>query len=162
MEIYIVRPAIAEEVSRRGGDAERELTTEGRQKMKQAAQGFAALERKIDRIFSSPLVRARQTAEILANALKLEVEEMNELSPAHTPKDVCTRLSSVAKGKSVMLVGHEPNCSEVASYLLVGPSELEIVFKKGAICLIEADQPTAGSGSLTFHLSPQALRIMAK
>jgi phosphohistidine phosphatase len=163
MEIYIVRHAIAEEVSRHGGgDAERELTAEGRQKMKQAAEGFAALERKIDRIFSSPLVRARQTAEIFANALKLEVEEMDELSPAHSPKDVCTRLSSISKAKNVMLVGHEPNCSELASYLLVGSSGLEIIFKKGAICMIEAEQPTAGSGTLIFHLPPQALRQMAK
>jgi phosphohistidine phosphatase len=163
MEIYIVRHAIAEDTSRSGGgDAKRELTSEGKQKMKEAAKGFAKLGRKVDRIFSSPLVRARQTAEILAAESKQTVEEMRELSPAHTPKDVCARLEQLAKSKSVMLVGHEPNCSELASYLLVGPSELDIVFKKGAICFIEADKPAQGAGTLVWHLSPQILRQLGK
>src|SRR6185436_6950664 len=67
MEIYIVRHAIAEDAPSKGtGDAARALTEEGRQKMKEAAAGFAKLEFSIDKIFSSPLIRAKQTAEILA------------------------------------------------------------------------------------------------
>lgn len=163
MEIYIVRHAIAEDTAKSGGgDAERELTAEGKQKMKETAAGFAKLDRKVDRIFSSPLVRARQTAEILAAVLKQKVEEMPELSPANTAKEVCGRLEELGKSKNIMLVGHEPNCSELASYLLVGPSELDIVFKKGSICFIEADKPAAGAGTLVWHLSPQILRQLRK
>lgn len=163
MEIYIVRHAIAEDTAKSGeGDSARELTSEGKQKMKEAAAGFAKLDRKVDRIFASPLIRARQTAEILAGALKKTVEEMTELSPAHTPKEVCARLEELGKSKNVMLVGHEPNCSELASYLLVGPSELDIVFKKGSICFIEADKPAQGEGTLVWHLSPQVLRLIGR
>jgi phosphohistidine phosphatase len=163
MEIYIVRHAIAEESSRSGaGDAVRELTEEGIRKMKEAAAGFARLERKVDRIFASPLVRARQTAEILASATKQTVEEMKELSPSSTPREVCGRLEQIGTSKNVMLVGHEPNCSELASYLLIGNSKLEIVFKKGAICFIDAGKAAPGAGTLIWHLSPHALRLIGK
>ena len=162
MEIYIVRHAIAEEVPPSGGgDAQRALTPEGRNKMKEAAKGFAKLSPEIERIFSSPLVRAKQTAEIVAKALNKEVEEMTELSPAHSPAQVCVVLRELKKTKSAMLVGHEPNCSDLAAYLM-GFKELGIEFKKGAICLIEARDLRPGSGMLIWHLSPAVLRLMAK
>jgi phosphohistidine phosphatase len=159
MEIYIVRHAIAEDTASKGtGDAARALTEEGRQKMKEAAAGFAKLEFSIDKIFSSPLVRAKQTAEILGKVLDQKVEEMEELSPGYGPDQVCAKLQSSAKKiKSVMVVGHEPNCSLLASYLLEGSSGLEIQFKKGAICRIDGN-PARKSGTLIFHLSPQILR----
>jgi phosphohistidine phosphatase len=158
MEIYIVRHAIAEDNPSKGtGDAARALTEEGRQKMKEAASGFAKLEFSIDKILSSPLVRAKQTAEILAKALDQKVEEMEELSPGYGPDQVCAKLQSLKKAKSVVVVGHEPNCSLLASYLLEGSSSLEIQFKKGAICRIDGS-PARKSGTLIFHLSPQILR----
>ena len=62
MEIYIVRHAIAEDAPSKGtGDAARALTEEGRQKMKEAAAGFAKLKFSIDKIFSSPYVASRST-----------------------------------------------------------------------------------------------------
>src|SRR5262245_45205977 len=126
MEIYIVRHAIAEDVSPDGSDEARALTEDGKKKMKEAAEGFARLERKIDRIYSSPLVRAKQTAEILAKELDLKVEEMKELAPAHRPADVCERISRSKKDENIMLVGHEPNCSELASHLVLGSAGLSI------------------------------------
>lgn len=159
MEIYIVRHAIAEDAPRKGGgDAARALTEEGKQKMKEAAEGFARLDVSIDKIITSPLVRAKQTAEILSKAIGKKIEEMEELAPGHPPEEVCARLSKIAKLKSVMLVGHEPNCSILASYLLNG-SSVEIQFKKGAICRIDGEL-SRQSGTLIWHLSPQVLRLM--
>ncbi|HSE39962.1 MAG TPA: phosphohistidine phosphatase SixA [Acidobacteriota bacterium] len=161
MEIYIVRHGISEDSpSKGGGDAARALTEEGRQKMKEAAAGFARLDYSIDRIFSSPLVRAKQTAEIIAKAIDGKVEEMAELSPGYSPEQVCSKLHALKKLDSVMLVGHEPNCSILASYLLEGSTSLEIQFKKGAICRIDVSSPARKSGILIFHLTPQALRLM--
>ena len=162
MEIYIVRHGIAEAVAPDGSDESRSLTEEGKKKMKEAAEGFAKLERKPQHIFSSPLVRARQTAEILGTALKMKVEEMKELAPAQTPKEVCERLRQLKKAESVMLVGHEPNCSELASHLLLGSGGLNLEFKKGGICLIETRDALPGSGDLILHLSPAALRLMTR
>ena len=160
MEIYIVRHGIAEEVSKDGSDESRPLTAEGTKKMKEAAAGFARLERKPAHIFSSPLVRAKQTAQLVADALKMKVEEMKELAPARLPAQVCEKLRQLKKVESVMLVGHEPNCSELASYLLLGSGGLNIEFKKGAICLIETRTLEPGSGDLILHLPPAALRLM--
>lgn len=162
MDIYIVRHGIAEEVASGGGDSARALTQEGRQKMKEAAKGFVKLQPEVQRIFASPLVRAKQTAEILAAQLKKSVEEIKELSPGFSPSQVCERLISLKKAGSIMLVGHEPNCSELASYLLEGSTGTSIEFKKGAICLIEVDLPKGASGTLRWHLSPLALRLMGK
>lgn len=157
MKIYIVRHGIAEDHSRQGGDAGRELTEEGRKKMKEAAAGFARMAPEMDNIYTSPLVRARQTAEILAGPLDKKVEEMKELSPGHVPADVWKRLGALQKGANVMLVGHEPNCSELAAYLL---GDVNVEFKKGAICLVESDDVTPSSGILLYHLSPAVLRMM--
>jgi len=159
MNIYIVRHGVAEDVSSDGTDGKRALTAEGRKKMKEAAAGFAALENGIGRIVSSPLVRAWQTAEILANILGNEVEEMRELAPGHSPKQVLNRLIDMQDADGVMLAGHQPDCSELASYLL-GSASVE--FKKGAICKIQIDRMTAGAGILIWHLTPQALRLMRK
>jgi phosphohistidine phosphatase len=160
MRIFIVRHGIAEE-SAKGGDRARELSEEGRRKMKDAASGFARLDLQVDHIFSSPLVRAVQTAEILARAIDKghSIEKMEELSPAHSPEEVLNRLRELKHAGNVMLAGHEPNCGELAAHLL-GNAVVE--FKKGAICLIETDSITAGNGILIWHLSPQALRLMAK
>jgi phosphohistidine phosphatase len=160
MEVYIVRHGIAEDAPKKGGgDAARALTEEGKQKMKEAAEGFARLGISVDRILSSPLIRAKQTAEILAKALGMKVDEMEELGPGHTPEEVCSRISKMSKLKSVMLVGHEPNCSMLASYLLDGSGSLEIQFKKGAICRVDGAM-SRQSGALIWHLPPQSLRLM--
>ena len=58
-----------------------------------------------------------------------------ELSPGYSPEQVCSKLQALKKLDSVMLVGHEPNCSVLASYLLEGSASMEIQFKKGAICV---------------------------
>src|SRR5258705_692460 len=89
MKVFIIRHAIAED-SNRGGDRARALTEEGKKKMKEAAEGFARLELEIDAIYSSPLVRAVQTAEIIAKAIgyKGTIEKVEELSPGNSPKDV--------------------------------------------------------------------------
>ncbi|MCI0412673.1 phosphohistidine phosphatase SixA [bacterium] len=158
MRIFILRHAIAED-SAKGGDSQRALSEEGRRKMRDAAAGFARLELEIDAIYSSPLVRAVQTAEILARAISYsaKIETMQELAPGHSPESVGNRLRSLKKSGNIVLSGHEPNCSELASFLSGGA---QIEFKKGAICLIETESTTAGSGILIWHLSPQVLRLM--
>jgi phosphohistidine phosphatase len=160
MDIYIIRHAIAED---KGGKSDeiRALTEEGKQKMKEAAKGFARLEPDMDVIFSSPLVRARQTAEIVNSVVKSKLEEMKELSPGYGPDQACSRLKEVKKARSVAVVGHEPNCSELMSYLLYGSEGMMIEFKKGGISLVQSNDLSPGSGILILHLSPKVLRLMA-
>jgi len=160
MDIYIVRHGIAEEATRGMSDEKRALTSEGRKKMKEAAAGFANLELGVSRVFASPLVRAQQTAEILAAPLKLKVEEMPELAPGHSPSEVLRALQEHRSVKGVMLVGHQPNCSDLTSYLLGGNSIVNVEFKKGAICVIYSENLSAGDGILLAHYPPSALRSL--
>jgi len=160
MDIYIIRHAIAEDKLPGKSDEERALTQQGKEKMKETANGFTRLEPEIDLILTSPLVRARQTAEIVNSVLRTRMEEMEELAPGFSPADVCGRLRQLKRIKSVALVGHEPNCSELMSYLLHGSGGMLIEFKKGGISLLQSDDCAAGSGALLLHLSPKVLRLM--
>jgi phosphohistidine phosphatase len=161
MQIYIVRHGIAEAIAKDGSDEGRELTSEGKQRIKEEAEGFAQLEFPIDHVYSSPLLRARQTAEFFAAALNLPIEEMKELRPAGSPDSVCAHIKRLDAGTSIMLVGHEPNCSELASHLLAGRgAEVSVDFKKGAICVIETTKISRGSGTLVWHASPKILRSL--
>jgi phosphohistidine phosphatase len=162
MDIYIVRHAIAEDGSPGMPDERRALTADGKRKMKEAAAGFARLKPDVQKIFASPLVRARQTAEIVATELEKEVAELKELSPGYAPASVVAKLQKMTDVQSIMLVGHEPNCSELASYLLSQKSNADLEFKKGAICIIRTDSLSAGAAILLAHYPPAALRAMKK
>jgi phosphohistidine phosphatase len=162
MYIYIIRHGIAEDHAHSLRDEDRALTEEGKEKMKEAARGLKRMDPDITRIFSSPLVRAIQTAEIVAAELKMKVDLLKQLAPGHTPVEVCDSLKlHKSKASAVAVVGHEPDCSELASHLLDAPGGVNIDFKKGAVCLIESESLEMGSGCLLWHLSPKALRLMS-
>lgn len=155
MNIYIVRHGIAED-SHAGGDARRELTGDGREKMKDVARGLARMGVKLECVFASPLVRARQTAEILAGEIAGgNVEIIDELAPGKTPLDVCAALQRLPEAGDVMLAGHQPNCSELVSYLIGGAA---VDFKKGAVALVRAERAAAGRGELAWLIPPRAWR----
>lgn len=162
MHLYIVRHGIAEDHSPTGRDEDRALTEEGREKMKEEARGLKRLEPAVEHIFSSPLVRARQTAEIIGAELKMKIDLLKVLAPGHSPAEVCDALKPYKnKASGIVVAGHEPDCSELVSYLLDSPRAINVDFKKGAICLVETASLDMGSGCLIWHLSPKALRLMA-
>ncbi len=87
---------------------------------------------------------------------------MKELAPGHSPAEVCDALKPhKSKASGIAVVGHEPNCSDLASHLLDAPGAVSIDFKKGSICLIETESLEMGAGCLLWHLSPKALRLMS-
>ena len=160
--LYLVRHAIAAE---RGAkwpdDTKRPLTHKGRARMRQAVQGLDALGATIDLVLTSPLVRAQQTAAILAEELDSapDVAVLDVLAPDHRPLDVATALGSQPRPKSVALVGHEPDMGELAAWL-IGAKE-PLPFRKGGICLIEAPVlPPGRNCALIWFATPRMLREM--
>jgi len=148
-EIYLVRHAIAEERASSGRDADRALTRSGREKMQKAARGLARLEVAPSLILSSPLVRARETAEIVAQELGgLEVEEEGTLAPGIDHGGVARLLGRRLHGGGVMVVGHEPDMSELLSYLVSGTLEVRIRFRKGAVACLTTDGPPVESNAV--------------
>ena len=118
------------------------MTGEGRERFRKAAKAFARLGEHVDLLYSSPLVRAVQTAELLAEALELEeVAVLEELRPEVPVKTLLERAAKL-EGKRVALVGHDPQMSGIAAALGgVEPSRVD--FPKGAIVRIDADDPAA-------------------
>jgi phosphohistidine phosphatase len=140
MELYLVRHAIAEDHAA-GRDEDRGLTGEGKTKMIRAARGLRKFKLKPDLILTSPLRRARETAEILARELNgAPVEVMPELAASADVKAVAPALRPQVRLASLVLVGHQPNLGELASLLLTGGERrLRIDFKKGGVACLEAD-----------------------
>jgi len=162
MELYLVRHAIAEDRAD-AGDDERALTEAGRAKMIRATQGLRKLKVRPDLILTSPLRRACETAEILAQGLnRPKVEVSAELSPAADLKTVAPALRPHARLKAVMLVGHQPGLSELASLLLTGSERrLYVDFKKGGVACIEAElAEDATRCILRWLTTPKLLRSL--
>jgi phosphohistidine phosphatase len=159
-ELYIVRHAIAaERGSEWPDDTKRPLTERGINRFKEVVKGLRRLDITVDEVFTSPLVRARQTAEILASGLegKAPVKVLDALAPGHTAASVMTQLARVAKRRRVALVGHEPELGELAAYLIGAGRAL--AFKKGGICRIDLGSLTSKSAaSLVWFLPPNVAR----
>jgi len=120
-ELYLVRHAIAAE---RGedwpDDGKRPLTERGISRFKEGVGGLKGLETTIDEIFTSPLVRAKQTADLLAAGIdgRPTVKLLDALAPGHAPAVVMAQLAKAAKRRRIALVGHEPDLSELAAHLI--------------------------------------------
>jgi len=166
MDLYLVRHAIAADRGEGAfpNDDERPLTPEGIHKFRLAARGLSELGMKPGRIVSSPLLRAKQTAEILRDAVAKDVAIT--ISPSLTPNAeygaLLKALAPYAEDE-VAVVGHEPHLSGLASYLLVGGDSAVLEFKKGAVARLKfPDRAAPGAGSLEWLIQPGALRLLAK
>jgi phosphohistidine phosphatase len=141
-------------------DTERPLTEEGTRKTRSAAEGLKRQELEFDKILASPWVRARQTAEILADVLALPgAQEFPELAGDRTPDELIEALARHQHGRRMLLVGHEPLLSMTVVNLLGGDWTLDL--KKSGACLIEVDAlPPRKSATLLWHLTSRQLRLM--
>ena len=162
--LYLVRHAIAAE---RGedwpDDDKRPLTARGVSRFKEAAAGLSRLDVAVDEIFTSPLVRAKQTAEILAEGLpgKPSVKVLDALSPGHPPGSVLAQLARTARRRRIALVGHEPGLGELAAHLIGAGRALE--FKKGGVCRIDVETLSSRrAGALNWFVTPKVLRGLSK
>lgn len=165
MHLYLVRHAIAVEHGAAGyKDADRPLTEEGIERMQKAARGLEHFIDPPDLIVSSPYLRAKQTAEILAVALQSRdgIAEWSMITPASAPANAIAPINEQsAINNSLMLVGHEPHISRLAS-LLLGTKTDAIQFKKGAVCALEVPaKVTPGSARLLWFMTPKQLRRLA-
>jgi phosphohistidine phosphatase len=158
MEIYLVRHGIAVGREADMPDALRPLTEKGRRRFRKTARAFARLGRKVDLILTSPLVRAVQTAEILAaEARHGDVTVLEELDPKFGVRSLLDAVAKRADGiRSVALVGHDPQLSSALATLAGLPAEL-LDFRKGAIVrLVTEDVAQAGSAEARWSLKPRS------
>ena len=159
-ELYIVRHAIAaERGSEWPDDNKRPLTERGISRFKEAVKGLRRMDVTLDEIFTSPLLRAKQTAELLAAGVegKPSVKVLEALAPGHSPASVMTQLARAARRRRIAIVGHEPELGELAAHLIGAGRAL--AFKKGGICRIDLGSLSSKrAASLAWFLPPTVLR----
>lgn len=159
MRLYIVRHAAAGEFDPLADDRLRELTPGGRERFTGCLCQLTSREFAPRRIASSPLVRCRQTAELLADQLdpRPEIELLDALSPGSNLAELIAWSNEQAAGDDVAWVGHMPDVSHLAVELL-GASGLHVRFRKGAILAIEfRDRIAHRRGELMWFVVPKLL-----
>ena len=154
VKIFLVRHGIAGDPDEwKGPDDSRPLNAKGRRKFRDTARAFAKLGERVDLLCTSPLVRAVQTAEILADALGLdEVSVLEDLRPEVPVQKLLDKVATLDV-KRVALVGHDPQLSGIAAALgKVEPARID--FPKGAIIRFDADDPAGRRAEARWWLEP--------
>lgn len=160
-----MRHAEAEERAQSGGDEARSLTARGRDRTSDAARGLRALGLRFDVILTSPLLRAAQTAELVADEYSNNPppQVLPALSPDVAPREAIAALSPFGRQENVLAVGHEPQVGKLVALLLNSNGAITIRFKKGA-CVALALPKTVefGAAELRWMLTQRQLRKLRK
>lgn len=168
MNLILVRHAIA--IARESAsdipDEQRSLTPDGIRKMKRAVEGLRRMNPVIEQIWTSPLTRAIQTAELLRSGLQLSataVQEVSELRPSGDVNSLFTRIQRSPEISCLALVGHEPYLSDVMCRLLSTNGPSGIAFKKGGMASFEVDSlEMPPRATMEWLITPKQLRMLGK
>lgn len=167
MKLYLVRHGIAidREDPKSPAEAERYLTEEGIKKTREVARGVATLVDKPDLLLSSPYVRATQTAEIFATAMKYPRQKIRKTGALLPGTQVAVFFRELAKSRdaeSVFCFGHAPQLDEVIGAVL-GSSKSDITsLKKAGVACFELRRVTPPSGTLVWLATPKLLKKLAR
>jgi phosphohistidine phosphatase len=168
VHLLLLRHAIApqRDPERWPDDRLRPLTPQGRRKMERGAKGIAVLGARPDIVLTSPLIRASETAKIAAGAFRPrpDVQVLKPLAPGGGSGGVLAGLAALPPSATVLLVGHEPDLSQLVGALVIEPrADLGIEFKKGGLCWIEFEgAPRARAGRLLMLVTPRVLRRLRR
>lgn len=164
MKLYVLRHGEAADPDdpRFASDADRPLTPKGVRRTRALARLLRQLEITFDVILSSPLARARETAEIVESGLHLQgrLALTENLAPSGDHEELVQQLNALQPAPdSILLVGHEPDSSRLISRLCTGGPMLSLDLKKGGLCRMEIESLRAGRcASLEWLLAPRLIR----
>jgi phosphohistidine phosphatase len=167
VNLYLLRHGIAVDPGTPGyeNDSDRPLIPKGERRLYKAAGAMKKLELSFELILSSPFVRAKQTAEIVAGELKLKkrLKFSNELVPDGDFAALVQELNAFKPApENVLLVGHEPHLSRFISLLVSGNANATIEMKKGGLGKLEVENLRAGHcARLAWLLTPAQMELMA-
>jgi phosphohistidine phosphatase len=168
MRLYLMRHGPAGNgATWTGDDRLRPLTEKGVRRMRAAADGLKRLHPSIDVLLTSPLARARQTADLVGEALNLPVEENEALAPGFSLAHLAGLFTIYTDAHGLMLFGHEPDFSILIARLITPRGDAQIMMKKGACCALNLpeESPTttlaakqlAGSATLLWLMTARQL-----
>jgi len=163
-QVWVLRHAIA--ISRDDPecpeDPLRALTAKGRRRQERAAEGLCRLGVLPERIITSPYVRARETAEIVAAALGFplaDIEESSTLEPGEDPRGILAALRA-DPARGTLLCGHSPHVDRLIARIVGAPLPITAL-KKGGVACLELPGGPASTGILRWLLSSRALGRLA-
>ena len=159
MNLFLIRHGKPESIKSNLSGDERALSEEGRIEMINAVNGWKKVIYPIDRIISSPLRRAKETALIIKDIYKIEKDIVFEsgLSTGMHIEDLINLINALGV-YSVAVVGHEPYISRYTSYL-VSNGSAEIGFRQGMIVKIEfTGKVKRSSGELIYQIPSEVFK----
>jgi phosphohistidine phosphatase len=159
MDLYLVRHAEAAALGENGvtEDADRSLTSKGQEQARKLAAGLHRRGIRFGAIVTSPLLRARQTAEAMAKALPQpapQLQTSDDLAPEGKRKRLKRLLAELAADQ-VALVGHQPDLGELAAWLIGSRKAQLDIAKAGVACIHLENGVGKGKGSLTWLVTPE-------
>lgn len=169
MNIYILRHGEAANKEGYKEDSLRLLTKDGKEIVKLVAKAIKSMQISFDVILASPYLRAKQTAEIVANTFQLsqssgqqtkKLKYTDNLIPSTNPKEMVKEITSkYANKKSILLVGHEPYLSKLINSLL--HANISIELKKAGLCKLDVENLNK-KALLCWILTAKQLSAIAK
>ncbi len=143
-------------------DSERPLTPDGRAEMQKIAKSLKSIGLQTKQIYTSPLKRARETAEITAKILNIPtLEEWDELKPDGSKVALYRKLERLEQNSRPILVGHEPYLTSMIGEI-IGTKSPKIVLKKGGVGKVRITSFTPRiSGELRWLLTPKIMSKMS-
>jgi phosphohistidine phosphatase len=162
MKLYFLRHATAADYA--ASDAERPLTKEGEKEAALASTALHELDAQPAHVFTSPLLRAQQTARIAAQAMGFngDVELLEELQNGADTKDLMRALKPHIADGDVLLVGHMPSISEHIAALIGANDDEGLALSKGAVACVKFQDFVIGTGRLRWLMGQKQLRAVAK
>ena len=167
MNIYILRHGSAVERGTPGfeDDSKRPLTPKGKRQLRKIAAAMKKMDLDFALMLSSPFLRAKRTAEIVAENLKLKkrLKFSDALKPDGDAKILIRQLNELKSApKNILLAGHEPYLSGLISLLISGDTQLQMDFKKGGLCKLEVENLRLGQcARLAWLLTPKQMKLMS-
>lgn len=166
LELYIIRHGLAgKPLEDETLDEARPLKKKGKEKMKDIAKSLKDLNVCFDMVLTSPLLRSKETAEILnaycGDSKKVRVTDL--LKPDSSYNDLIKFLNTIKGSKKVAIVGHEPFLSGFASYCLTKNTNPLITLKKGGVIKLDIDKVIKpGHCTLSLLMAPKIILEQAK
>ena len=161
MNLYLMRHAIAADADENTEDHRRALTEKGRKKLGKIARNMKKLDLSFDLIMTSPTLRARQTADVVADAFDISPElvlESENLAPLGFGDKLVDEIKAQKPVDDLLIVGHEPFLSQLIGMLLAGDANLSIDMKKAGLCKLSIENLSYGRcATLEWLLPPRSM-----
>jgi phosphohistidine phosphatase len=161
MQLLLFRHGIAEDHGPDGTDASRRLTKEGIERTAEAARGLAKIADAPGAVLTSPKVRARQTADLVADAFGERAEVLDAL--ADEDFEAILRALAKREEETIVIVGHEPTFSRLVEFVCTGQVRGSVEMKKAGCACVELELQRSGKvtfGRLHWLATPRMLRAV--